>query len=224
MNEVLNVGNNLSFEIVVSAEVEAKYSAWVAKNFPNGVIGLEGETDLDADVGLDGKTGLADDAKSKWFSQAMELYQFCLGMCCMGLGVCVPLGEIRKKITECIHAIQKLSYRSRYYEKENKKRRLHAIERRKIKRRSTTNKCPSPEEFTAAFATVKQSLSAKIRFGGMVHDLECYVDNFLKIDKYGEIVGRERGIKGWLQNNMPELLGRYKTALASSQCNTYCNS
>ncbi len=49
-----------------------------------------------------------------------------------------------------------------------------------------------------------------IRLGGMLHDLECYVDNRLKIDEHGRIIGRQRGIRGWLKALLPELLPHYK--------------
>jgi hypothetical protein len=52
-----------------------------------------------------------------------------------------------------------------------------------------------------------------IRLGGMIHDLECYVDNYLKIDENGKVVGRNRGIRGWLRDNMPELSPKYKTLM-----------
>ena len=52
-----------------------------------------------------------------------------------------------------------------------------------------------------------------IRLGGMIHDLECYVDNYLKIDEFGKVVGRNRGIRGWLRDNMPELSPKYKTLM-----------
>ena len=49
-----------------------------------------------------------------------------------------------------------------------------------------------------------------IRLGGMIHDLECYVDNYLKIDENGKVIGRNRGIRGWLRDNMPELSPKIK--------------
>ena len=74
------------------------------------------------------------------------------------------------------NSLQQKAYRSRYYERDNARRRMLAAERRKIRRRTTTNPCPSPDEFRAAFADVARSVEAKILFGGMVHDLACHVD------------------------------------------------
>ena len=52
-----------------------------------------------------------------------------------------------------------------------------------------------------------------IRLGGMLHDLECYVDNCLRFDGSGEVVGRNGGIRGWLKENLPELAPKYKTLM-----------
>jgi hypothetical protein len=52
-----------------------------------------------------------------------------------------------------------------------------------------------------------------ILLGGMLHDLECYVDNCLKFDDAGNVIGRNGGIRGWLADNLPELLPKYKTLM-----------
>jgi hypothetical protein len=52
-----------------------------------------------------------------------------------------------------------------------------------------------------------------ITLGSLLHDLECYVDNCLKIDEYGNVVGRNSGIKGWIREVVPELLPKYKTLM-----------
>ena len=50
------------------------------------------------------------------------------------------------------NSLQRKSYRSRYYGQENARRRMLAAERRRVARRTTTNPCPTPEAFRAAFA------------------------------------------------------------------------
>ena len=100
-----------------------------------------------------------------------------------------------------------------YYARETERRRKLAIERRKVTKRTTSAPMPEPEEILAAWNARKESREAMIRLGGMIHDLECYVDNCLKFDEYGNIVGRNRGIKGWLANILPELLPKYKTLM-----------
>ncbi len=37
-----------------------------------------------------------------------------------------------------------------------------------------------------------------MRFGSIMQDLECYVDNSLRFNMAGHIVGRNAGVKGWL--------------------------
>ena len=100
-----------------------------------------------------------------------------------------------------------------YYAQEVERRRALALERRKIRRRRTTAPMPTPESLLAAWAERKTSRKAMILLGGMMHDLECYVDNCLRFDEAGNVVGRNGGIRGWLADNVPELLSKYKTLM-----------
>ena len=100
-----------------------------------------------------------------------------------------------------------------YYEQEVKRRRSLAAERRKLHRRTTVSPLPTAEAFRAAWAARKSSRTAMITLGSLLHDLECYVDNCLKIDEYGNVVGRNSGIKGWIREVVPELLPKYKTLM-----------
>ena len=100
-----------------------------------------------------------------------------------------------------------------YYARENERRRRLAAERRKITRRRTTAPMPTPEDILDAWAHRKDSKDAMIRLGGMLHDLECYVDNRLRINEYDRIVGRNGGIRGWLRECLPELSPKYKTLM-----------
>ena len=100
-----------------------------------------------------------------------------------------------------------------YYEQEVARRRELAKERRKIRRRSTTAPMPTPKEILDAWNARKSSRRAMILLGGMLHDLECYVDNCLKFDDAGNVIGRNGGIRGWLADNLPELLPKYKTLM-----------
>ena len=88
-----------------------------------------------------------------------------------------------------------------------------AAERRKIRRRRTTAPMPTPDEVMAAWNARKESREAMVRLGGMLHDLECYVDNCLRFDGSGDVVGRNGGIRGWLRENLPELSPKYKTLM-----------
>ena len=100
-----------------------------------------------------------------------------------------------------------------YYARETERRRKLAEERRKVKRRRTTAPMPTAEELLAAWDARKSSREAMIRLGGMLHDLECYVDNCLRFDESGDVVGRNGGIRGWLKENLPELSPKYKTLM-----------
>ena len=100
-----------------------------------------------------------------------------------------------------------------YYAQEMERRRALALERRKIRRRRTTAPMPTPESLLAAWVERKTSRKAMILLGGMMHDLECYVDNCLRFDEAGNVVGRNGGIRGWLADNVPELLAKYKTLM-----------
>lgn len=100
-----------------------------------------------------------------------------------------------------------------YYEQEVKRRRALAAERRKLHRRTTVAPLPTAEAFRAAWEARKSSREAMITLGVLLHDLECYVDNCLKIDEYGNVIGRNSGIKGWIREVVPELLPKYKALM-----------
>ena len=100
-----------------------------------------------------------------------------------------------------------------YYAQEVERRRSLAIERRKIRRRCTTAPMPTPEVLRKAWNERKTSRKAMILLGGIMHDLECYVDNCLRFDEYGNVIGRNGGIRGWLKENVPELSLKYKTLM-----------
>ena len=103
--------------------------------------------------------------------------------------------------------------RPRYYAAENERRRALAAERRKIRARATTNACPTREAILVAWNRRKDSHEAAIRFGSMLEDLECYLDNSLRRSEDGVIIGRNPGIKGWLCDYLPEIYEKYTTAM-----------
>ena len=121
----------------------------------------------------------------------------------------VERDRIKRELMRDLRSIR----RPFYYAREVERRRQLAIERRKINRRRTTASMPTPKELLKAWDERKTSREAMIRLGGMIHDLECYVDNYLKLDEFGKVVGRNRGIRGWLRDNMPELSAKYKTLM-----------
>ena len=100
-----------------------------------------------------------------------------------------------------------------YYARETERRRELAAARRKVARRTTSAPMPTPEEILAAWNARKESREAMIRLGGMLQDLECYVDNSLRFDEFGNVSGRNGGIKEWLHERLPELHPKYKTLM-----------
>lgn len=102
--------------------------------------------------------------------------------------------------------------RPTYYEVERARRHALTEERRKIHKRRTTNAIPDKKLLLSAFAKAKDSPENMIRFGSLIEDLECYVDNSPYF-KNGRLVGRRGGIRRYLQSEIPELYTRYKTVM-----------
>ena len=107
--------------------------------------------------------------------------------------------------------IQRLR-RPTYYEAERARRLGLAEERRRIRRRRTLNAMPGREELLEAFRKAKDSPADMIRFGSLIEDLECYVDN-TPYFKDGQLIGRRGGIRRHLEREIPELYARYKTVM-----------
>ena len=120
---------------------------------------------------------------------------------------------LRVGATKYIDRAQSRLRRPLYYAQERARREALAEERRRTGGRRTMNPCPTREEMLDAWVHRRDSHAAAVRFGSMVHDLECYVDNSLLRDKAGAIVGRRGGVKAWLQENIPALYVRYTTVM-----------
>ena len=121
---------------------------------------------------------------------------------------------LRKELTRRIDRARHEIVRPHYYAKEKARRQALAEERRRIRMRMTLNRCPTREEILDAWVKVKESNEALLRFGSLMEDLECYVDNSLRRTEDGVIVGRRSGIKGWLQMEIPALYLKYTTVMA----------
>ena len=117
--------------------------------------------------------------------------------------------RMRRELLRDLRAVR----RPFYYARETARRRALAAERRKITQRTTLAPEPTPADVLAAWERRKDSKEDMIRLGGMLHDLECYVDNALRFDANGDVVGRNGGIRGWLKENLPELFPKYKTLM-----------
>ena len=101
--------------------------------------------------------------------------------------------ERAKAVDELKHNLRKLR-RPFYYARETERRRHLAEERRKLVRRTTLAPMPTAEALLDAWNRRKESKENMILLGGLLHDLECYVDNCLRFDDGGNVIGRNGGI------------------------------
>ena len=120
---------------------------------------------------------------------------------------------LRRALTQRIAAMRNKESRPVHYAAEKIRRRAMAEERRRITKRMTVNPCPSNEQLLEAWRHARDSKESLVRFGSMMQDLECYVDNSLRFDGMGRIVGRNAGIKGWLRENVPEMADHYTSVI-----------
>ena len=213
--------------VAIGREAAASFKVWFERNFVNPRAGRIGALSYSRAGSLDDRRGdwtwypsaygrafwdhvepLKPDEEDYLRSHPLVMLQLALGVTDLR-----GLRCLRRGLTLRTNALQQKSYRSRYYARDNARRRQLAAERRKIRRRTTTNPCPTPDEFREAFAGVTESTEAKVLFGGMVHDLACYVDSCLRYDESGNIAGRNGGIRAWIAENVPELSPRYKTIM-----------
>ena len=131
------------------------------------------------------------------------------------VGISLVLRFARRGVTKCINKIEcRLMRHANYEAVAHPNRRSTAeIERRKIRRRTTKNPEPRANDVRHAWLDANESCESIIAFGALIHDLECYVDNGLNITDDGVIVGRRAGVRGWINENVPELSKRYKTIM-----------
>lgn len=123
-------------------------------------------------------------------------------------GSALAVWLVRKVIDRHIQRLR----RPTYYETERARRLGLAEERRRIRRRRTLNAMPGREELLEAFRRAKDSPADMVRFGSLIEDLECYVDN-TPYFRDGRLVGRRGGIRRHLEREVPELYARYKTVM-----------
>ena len=222
----------------VSEEVRESFRAWVERNFFNARAGRIGNVsyaragELDDAVPESGPRGARREARRLWYAEAYdralvdhmeplraEEADFLLHNPLVALQLALGVTDLRglrclrRGLTQEVNRLQARACRARYYARDNARRRALAAERRRIARRTTLNPRPTPEALRAAFAARGASPEAKVRLGGLLEDLECHVDNCLRFGPDGEILGRNGGVKAWLREHAPELLGRYKTLM-----------
>ena len=123
-------------------------------------------------------------------------------------GSALAVWLIRREIDRHVQRLR----RPTYYESERARRLELAEERRRIRRRRTLNEKPGTEMLLAAFRNAKDSVEDMIRFGSLIEDLECHVDN-TPYFRDGRLVGRRGGIRRYLEREIPELYPHYKTVM-----------
>ena len=143
--------------------------------------------------------------------QIIREYLTFLALAEMAVGLSV--GSILWCVLKGIALVLRKVQRPKYYPQERLRRQALARERRRVRRRTTINAAPTSEDLLAQWAKVKGSPEEMIRFGSMLCDLEAYVDNSLLRNENGEIVGRNPGIRGWLNANCQPLAAHYKTVM-----------
>ena len=129
------------------------------------------------------------------------------------LGYTAYLDFMRRACGQRVSRLKAHVRRPSYYAAENSRRRALAAERRKIRHRRTDTVCPTKEQILDAWIARRKSHEDAIRFGSLIEDLECYIDNSLRRDEDGVIVGRNPGVKGWLRANIPALALQYTTVM-----------
>lgn len=90
------------------------------------------------------------------------------------------------------------------------------VERRKIRLRSTIAHQPTPTDIRVAWHFRREYMEGYLRIGALLLDLECFVDNALVFDRTcpkPKIAMRRGGIRRWIGENCPELVGHYKTLM-----------
>ena len=153
---------------------------------------------------------MEDELSSNW--PKFRTNSFWLGAIFLDLYVFLPVYALWT-IPKLFEIALRRTRRPTYYAHENARRRELAKERHRVHRRTTINRIPTPDELRAQWARVRKSPHDMLVFGSMLEDLEAYVDNSLVRNEYGEIVGRNGGIKKWLADNCPELWAKYPSVM-----------
>ena len=125
------------------------------------------------------------------------------------MGGAFAIWVMRRRIDLHLHRLRRPSY----YETERARRLGLTEERRRIRRRTTLNPCPTAGQLRDAFLHARDSVGNMVRLGSLMEDLECYIDNSLVFGEDGKIIARKGGIRRYIQSEMPDLYGSYKTLM-----------
>ncbi len=123
-------------------------------------------------------------------------------------GASLAFWLIRRMVSRHLNRVR----RPCYYAAERTRRLALARERRRQSRPSTTNPRPSLDTIRSLFERVRGNPEAALRLGGLLEDLECYLDNRPRFA--GErCLGRAGGIKRHLQRQAPDLFAHYSALM-----------
>ena len=147
------------------------------------------------------------------------------------VGIWSSLYLVLKQLAPLIHRFN----RAKYYPLENEKRRYLrarakeiALEKAKsaitaygvshgqmIRKRRSLNPIPTAEQVEAQWCVTRKNRSPieKVHLGTMLAALESTVDNALLRDDFGNIIGRNPGLRGWVKEHCPHLVPHYKTLM-----------
>ncbi len=139
------------------------------------------------------------------FEQKVSLFLFVAAL----FGVYTVAALLYRRLSLVVRRLR----RPTYYERERERRRKLAAERREIRKHRTLNPCPSFDAIRSALRAVRRSPEDALRLGSLLEDLECFVDNSLRFDGQGRIVGRNGGIKRLFQREAPDLFAKYSTLM-----------
>ena len=125
------------------------------------------------------------------------------------MGGAFAIWVMRRRIDLHLHRLRRPSY----YETERMRRIGLTEDRRRIRRRTTLNPRPAAEQLREAFLHARDSVENMVRLGSLMEDLECYIDNSLVFGEDGKIIARKGGIRRYIQSEIPDLYGSYKTLM-----------
>jgi hypothetical protein len=136
----------------------------------------------------------------------------------MAFAACqVSVGMALWSVLKLSSIIYRKTRRPTYYLQENRRRQQLARQRRRVRNRFTVNPCPKPQELIEQYGKAKTGTREALKFGSMLCDLEAYCDNSLQRNVFGEIAGRNAGIKGWLKVYCPQVAMHYSNAMRYKQ-------
>ncbi len=84
---------------------------------------------------------------------------------------------------------------------------------KRVVKRLSLNPPPGKDALLRLWNERKCSVEAALRFGAALLDLEASVDNSLERDESGAIVGRRKGVKGYLKQHCEEIYLHYCAAM-----------